>query len=93
MAILKRLLLVDDDEALDAAVQNAVEAVLQGAPGAVTACKVLARTVGQMQPKEAFESTSRLIARLRADPEGQEGMSAFLERRRPSWVATSGESE
>lgn len=77
---------VDDEAALDAAVDAVVADILQGAPGAVTACKELARTVGQMQPKEAFESTARLIARLRASPEGQEGMSAFLERRRPSWA-------
>ncbi|MDP6943370.1 MAG: enoyl-CoA hydratase-related protein [Myxococcota bacterium] len=82
---------VDDEAALDAAVDDAVHAILQGAPGAVTACKDLARSVGQMQPKESFESTARLIARLRAAPEGQEGMSAFLERRRPSWAVTTDE--
>jgi methylglutaconyl-CoA hydratase len=84
---------VEDEAALDAAVEEAVEAVLQGAPGAVTACKELARTVGQMQPKEAFESTARLIAQLRAEPEGQEGMSAFLERRRPTWAVAPEDTE
>lgn len=76
---------VDDEAALDAAVAEAVDAVLQGAPGAVAACKTLARTVGSMAPKEAFEHTARLIASLRASDEGQEGMAAFLERRSPSW--------
>ena len=84
---------VEDEAALDNAVDAAIDAILQCAPGAVTACKELARSVGQMQPKEAFESTARLIARLRAAPEGQEGMSAFLERRRPAWSVTRGESE
>ena len=83
---------VADEAALDEAVDEAISAVLQGAPAAVTACKELARTVGQMQPKEAFESTARLIAQLRAAPEGQEGMAAFLERRRPSWAVEPGES-
>jgi len=84
---------VDDDAALDVAVDEVVADILQGAPDAVSACKQLARTVGQMQPKEAFESTARLIARLRASPEGQEGMSAFLERRRPSWAEVAEEGE
>ncbi len=76
---------VPDEEALDRAVAEAVEAVLQGAPGAVAACKELARSVGGMAPKEAYEHTARLIASLRASDEGQEGMAAFLERRTPSW--------
>ena len=84
---------VPDEGALDVAVDEAINGVLQGAPAAVTACKDLARTVGQMQPKEAFESTARLIAQLRAAPEGQEGMAAFLERRRPSWALEPGESK
>ena len=84
---------VEDEAALDAAVDAAIEAVLEGAPGAVSASKELAQTVGQMQPKEAFESTARLIARLRAAPEGQEGMAAFLERRRPAWSPNAGENE
>ena len=81
---------VADESALDAAVDECIDAILQGAPGAVSACKQLARTVGQMQPKEAFESTARLIAQLRAAPEGQEGMAAFLERRRPAWSPDAG---
>jgi methylglutaconyl-CoA hydratase len=31
------------------------------------------------------ESTSRIIARLRVSTEGQEGVSAFLEKRKPPW--------
>jgi methylglutaconyl-CoA hydratase len=27
-----------------------------------------------------------LIARLRVSPEGQEGLSAFLDKRKPNWV-------
>jgi methylglutaconyl-CoA hydratase len=32
------------------------------------------------------EETLRLIAERRASAEGQEGLRAFLERRRPSWL-------
>jgi methylglutaconyl-CoA hydratase len=36
--------------------------------------------------KEAIEFTARMIAEIRASEEGQEGMSAFLEKRKPNWV-------
>ena len=31
------------------------------------------------------QETARLIARLRVSAEGQEGLTAFLDKRRPSW--------
>jgi methylglutaconyl-CoA hydratase len=31
------------------------------------------------------EETAQLLARLRVSPEGREGLSAFLERRKPGW--------
>ena len=33
-----------------------------------------------------IDETSRRIAEIRATPEGQEGLSAFLEKRQPAWV-------
>ncbi|MGM0578252.1 MAG: enoyl-CoA hydratase/isomerase family protein [Myxococcota bacterium] len=74
-----------DEEALDAAVDETLEAILQGAPRAQAACKHLAKTVAEEPRKVAFEKTARLIADLRAAEEGQEGMAAFLERRPPAW--------
>ena len=36
--------------------------------------------------EEACEYTARMIADIRASEEGQEGMNAFLEKRKPNWV-------
>jgi methylglutaconyl-CoA hydratase len=33
-----------------------------------------------------MESTARMIAEIRASEEGQEGMAAFLEKRKPKWT-------
>jgi hypothetical protein len=33
------------------------------------------------------EATTHVAARLRASEEGQDGLRAFLERRRPSWIS------
>jgi methylglutaconyl-CoA hydratase len=35
---------------------------------------------------EAYDYTARMIADIRASEEGQEGMNAFLEKRKPKWV-------
>ena len=77
---------VTDEAALDAAVKEVVDDILKGAPGAVAACKRLAMSVDEMTREDAFEMTSGMIAQLRASPEGQEGMMAFLRRQPPSWV-------
>jgi len=37
-----------------------------------------------------MEHTAHEIARVRVGPEGQEGVRAFLDRRRPAWLADDG---
>ena len=65
---------------LDAAVERVVGEVLTSGPQATREAKRLIR----MKPQG--EETAQLAARLRAGEEGQEGLRAFLERRKPSWV-------
>jgi methylglutaconyl-CoA hydratase len=73
------------EEDLDTAVADRVQNLLQAAPGAQAAAKELIRVVAH-QPKTALrEYTTQLIAQRRASDEGREGMSSFLEKRRPSW--------
>jgi methylglutaconyl-CoA hydratase len=73
---------------LDAVVTKQVELVLQGGPQALCAAKQLIRDVSAAQDRDALaEHTAHLLASLRISPEGQEGLSAFLERRRANWVA------
>ncbi len=76
--------LADTDESLDALVASTVQSLLRGAPGALAACKDLAKHAHLWERPE--ERTSQLIATLRASDEGQEGMRAFLERRSPAWI-------
>ncbi|WP_420630473.1 enoyl-CoA hydratase-related protein [Candidatus Leptofilum sp.] len=75
---------VAEDE-LDTAVSERIHQLLQAAPGAQAAAKALIRQVAY-QPKAAMRgTTSELIARLRDSDEGREGMSSFLEKRKPWW--------
>lgn len=76
---------VADEDALDEKVAERVDALLQGAPGAQAAAKELIRAVAFRPIDEMRSFTSELIARRRANREGREGMSAFLEKRRPFW--------
>jgi methylglutaconyl-CoA hydratase len=71
---------------LDALVAAQVDLILRGGPQAVRAAKQLVRRVSGVGDREALgNETARLLARLRVTPEGKEGLSAFLERRKPDW--------
>ena len=51
------------------------------------ACKVLALSVGSMDHDTARRFTAEMIATLRVSDEGQEGLRAFLEKRKANWVS------
>lgn len=73
-------------ELLDDAVQKAVAELLTSAPQALRECKKLALSVGQMSYEQARGYTAETIARLRIGAEGQEGLRAFLEKRKANWI-------
>jgi methylglutaconyl-CoA hydratase len=64
---------------LDDAVNQVVAELLSAGPEAVREAKRLVRE------RPAGMETAQMAARLRAGPEGQEGLRAFLDRREPSW--------
>src|SRR5438105_14090483 len=73
-------------EELDAAVEKTLRELLSSGPQALRACKALALNVGRMDHDTARKYTAEAIAMLRVSPEGQEGLRAFLEKRKPNWV-------
>jgi methylglutaconyl-CoA hydratase len=77
-------------EELDAQVEGTLQELLSGAPHALRACKTLAKNVGDMDAHAARDLTTRTIARLRVSVEGQEGLQAFLEKRKPNWITETG---
>ena len=77
-------MVVDHDE-LDEAVDDLLEDIMAGGPNAVRECKALARNQALMSRAEFKEYCVQAIARLRASPEGKEGVGAFLEKREPAW--------
>jgi len=69
---------VTDD--LDAAVDRVVGELLTSGPQAVREAKRLVRE------RPEGEEAAQIAARLRTSAEGQDGLRAFLERRRPTWA-------
>ena len=56
-------------------------------PKAMSQCKTLIHEVANnLTLMEAYDYTARMIADIRASDEGQEGMNAFLEKRKPNWI-------
>ena len=72
---------------LDATVDAYVRELLTAAPEAVAAAKALIREVWARPLEEARPLTAAAIATRRVSAEGQEGLRAFLEKRKPSWTA------
>ena len=70
---------------LDAEVDAVVDDLLAAAPGALAAAKELLAEVPRLPTDEAFAWTSELSARLFSTDEAREGMTAFLEKRTPSF--------
>jgi methylglutaconyl-CoA hydratase len=72
---------------LDAAVERIVGQLLKGGPRAIAAAKRLVHELaGRPIEQGLIEDTARRIAALRATPEAREGLSAFLEKRKPGWI-------
>lgn len=81
----------DSSEALDARCQEVLKRCLDNGPEAVQAAK---RLVWRLAPRSLADQeildrdNARLIAQLRVSAEGQEGLSAFLEKRRPGFASS-----
>lgn len=76
-------------EELDEAVNRQVSFILKNGPAALAEAKHLVDLVAgrdETRQEELDERTSELIARLRVSDEGQEGLAAFLEKRKPGWT-------
>src|SRR3954471_20115449 len=72
-------------DALDSAVARRVADVLTGGPAGVARAKSLIREIAGVHPEDVIGVTTNAIAAQRVSAEGQEGLRAFLEKRKPGW--------
>jgi methylglutaconyl-CoA hydratase len=71
---------------LDATIDALAAELLTSAPGAIAGAKQLVANVAGTDPLSVGDLTAETIARHRVSAEGQEGMRAFLEKRRAPWA-------
>jgi methylglutaconyl-CoA hydratase len=75
------------EQGMEEKLSELVKLLLTSGPKAVSQCKALIEQVANhLTLEEAKEFTAEMIARIRMSEEGQEGMAAFLEKRKPRWV-------
>lgn len=73
---------------LDTAVKKIVTQILNNGPRALHEAKALIRRVARHAVDDEIRHyTANLIARIRVSAEGQEGLNAFIEKRKPVWSA------
>jgi methylglutaconyl-CoA hydratase len=70
---------------LDEAVDLRVRQLLSSGPKALSWCKQLLLNTPSMPESKVGDYTAEVIAKLRMGDEGQEGMKAFFEKRKPRW--------
>ncbi len=75
---------VPTDE-LDAAIEAEVQPYLSCAPGAVASAKALVRDLGPRIDDTVIDHTIRALVDRWETDEAQEGISAFFDKRKPSW--------
>lgn len=77
---------VDTEAGLAAMMEQLSDLAHRAAPGAVADAKALVRYVhGHAIDEHLLKETARRISKRRASLEGQEGLAAFLEKRKPEW--------
>jgi methylglutaconyl-CoA hydratase len=76
---------VDADD-LDTTIDRLAQELLSSGPGAIAGAKRLIAEVAWTRPAAVADLTAETIARHRASAEGQDGMRAFLEKRKAGWI-------
>jgi methylglutaconyl-CoA hydratase len=79
--------IANDDAGMDEKIGDVVDALLTCGPVAQTEAKALLRAIsGRAVTSELIQDTAERIAKIRSSPEGREGITAFLEKRRAAWI-------
>ncbi|MFN2449252.1 MAG: enoyl-CoA hydratase-related protein [Candidatus Baltobacteraceae bacterium] len=74
-------------DTLDVCIERVADEIMSAGPNAVGAAKALIPLVAASSYDDSRELTAQAIAKQRTSPEGQEGLRAFLERRKANWIA------
>ena len=76
----------EDGAALDAALAATLAQILRCAPGAIAATKSLMARALHTPAADLVDAAAHIFAQAARGSEGVEGMTAFLQKRSPSWA-------
>jgi len=71
---------------LEEKIAEKIKYLKQAAPGALADCKKLIQKIRTFDLDELGDITAEMISERRTSAEGQEGMVAFLTKRKPNWI-------
>jgi len=74
-----------DAPALEKALARLTESLLSASPNAIAVAKDFLRELGRLPPEAHGSLAVKTLADLRVTPQAQEGLRAFLEKRKPDW--------
>lgn len=74
-----------DATALEKALARLTESFLSASPNALAVAKSFLRELGRLPPEAQGPLAVKTLADLRVTPQAQEGLRAFLEKRKPDW--------
>lgn len=77
---------VVDTAELQAALDTVLADILACAPGALAATKALMAQARLRAPQDLVQSAAAIFSQAAQGPEGLEGMTAFIQKRKPQWA-------
>lgn len=77
---------VTSAEEFDKFLSQTIKQIATSGPEAIRSAKILLKEIKHLPRDEFIAFTARMIANLRMSEEGQEGISAFLNKRKPRWA-------
>ena len=81
-----------DAAAMDEQIAFFCKLLKKNGPEAIAKCKSVLREIQPVEWDDATEITTQRIAERRVSAEGQEGLHAFLEKRKPAWDPAAAET-
>ncbi len=82
---------VMEEQEIESKIQEILKKIVKNSPEAIQSTKLLMQDLDKLMDSEnIINCTSEIIAKARISDDGQEGMSAFFEKRKPKWALKSG---
>lgn len=73
-------------DAIQGALDTVLADILACAPGALAATKALMAQARLREPQDLVQSAAAIFSQAAQGPEGLEGMTAFIQKRKPQWA-------